>query len=235
MENLKHVAIILDGNGRWAKKRNLSRSMGHKKGFENVNTLAEHVFSTGVEVLSVFAFSTENFKRSDEEVNYLMDTFVNKFNKEKNFFNDKNIKVIFSGRKEPLREDVYESMQEITKMTERNTGGIFNICLNYGGQSEIVDAVKDIVYAVENYNYDINSLNEKTFYNFLYNDLPPIDLMIRTSGELRISNFLLFQLAYAELYFTDTYFPDFDAKAYDKAIEEFKNRNRRFGGYDKKS
>ncbi|MFI3260339.1 MAG: polyprenyl diphosphate synthase [bacterium] len=231
----KHVAIILDGNGRWAKAKGLSRSMGHKAGSENLNKLAEYILKTEVEVLSVFAFSTENFKRSEEEVSYLMNLFTSSFKKDKNYFNKCNIKVVFSGRDKPLSDEVMEAMDELMELTKDNTGGIFNICLNYGGQAEIVDASKKITNAVINKEIQLEEINEETFSKYLYNELPQIDLMIRTSGETRISNFMLYALAYAELYFTDTYFPDFDGKEYEKAIESFNKRDRRFGGIkDKK-
>lgn len=229
MENLKHVAVILDGNGRWAKKRGLPRSLGHKAGAENLNKLAKYALEKGIEVLSVFAFSTENFKRSDEEVNYLMDLFTSNFKRDKNYFNKLNIKVVFSGRKEPLKTDVLEAMSELEKITKDNTGGIFNICLNYGGQAEIVDAVKKISDDIINKKITKDDIDENSFYKYLYNDLPPIDFMIRTSGEERISNFMLYSLAYAEIHFTDTYFPDFDEKEFDKALVVYENRNRRFG------
>lgn len=234
MNELKHVAIIMDGNGRWATSRNLPRSAGHKAGSETLNKLALHILESGVEVLSVFAFSTENFKRSEEEVNFLMDLFVTMFKKDKNFFNKHNIKVIFSGRKKPLRKDVLKSMEELSKITENNTKGIFNICLNYGGQAEIVDATKSIVDLVLNNELDISELNEENYRKHLYNDLPPIDLLIRTSGEERISNFMLYNLAYSEMHFSKVLFPDFNSEEYDKVIDLYSLRNRRFGGYDKK-
>lgn len=230
MENLKHVAIILDGNGRWAKKRGLPRSLGHKAGAENLNKLAKYALEKGIEVLSVFAFSTENFKRSEEEVNYLMNLFTSNFKRDKNYFNKLNIKVVFSGRKEPLKNEVLEAISELVEITKNNTGGIFNICLNYGGQAEIVDAAKKISDDIINKKITKDDIDENSFYKYLYNNLPPIDFMIRTSGEERISNFMLYSLAYSEVYFTDTYFPDFDEKEFDKALLVYENRNRRFGG-----
>lgn len=234
MKKAKHVAIILDGNGRWAQKRGLSRSMGHKAGFESLNKLAKHVLSTDIDVLSVFAFSTENFKRSDEEVNYLMDLFVSTFESNKKYYDKNNIKVVFSGREKPLEDRVLKVMREIEEKTNDNDGGIFNICLNYGGQAEIVDSCKKIVEKVLNNEITVDEINENLFRKNLYQNLPPIDYMIRTSGELRISNFLLFNLAYAEFYFTNTLFPDFNEAEFDKAMEEYYTRSRRFGGYDKK-
>ena len=225
----KHVAIILDGNRRWAKERGLTGLQGHKAGFDNIRRLSTYVLNQGTEVLSVFAFSTENFNRSKEEVNYLMDLFVNKFRSEKKYYQDKNIKVVFSGREALLRSDVLQVIRSLEEDTKNNTGGIFNVCLNYGGQYEVVDAVKKIVRE----NVDVEQLTPELFQHYLYQDLPPIDLLIRTSGEKRLSNFMLYQASYAELYFTDTYFPSFDEEAYEQAIDEYLKRNRRFGGDQK--
>lgn len=221
-----HVAIILDGNRRWAKKRGLTGLQGHKAGFDNIKKLSTYVLHHGVKVLSVFAFSTENFNRSKDEVDYLMNLFVNKFKKEKDYYQKENIKVVFSGRKHPLREDVLQVIEELEESTKNNTGGIFNVCLNYGGQYEIVDAVKRIV----NEGVNVENLTPEDLYHYMYQDLPPIDFLIRTSGELRLSNFLLYQASYAEFYFVDTYFPDFNEEAYELAIDEYIRRNRRFGG-----
>lgn len=221
-----HVAIIMDGNGRWAKKRLLPRSMGHKAGAKNLETLALHILDSGVKVLSVFAFSTENFKRSQDEVDYLMELFAKYFKELLPKYEKKGIKMVFSGRKEGLNDDVIEMMKVTEERTKDNTKGIFNICLNYGGQYEIVDAVKRICKD----KIDIDTLTPELFSHYLYQDLPPIDLLIRTSGEYRLSNFMMYQASYSEIYFTDTYFPDFDAKEYDKALIEYQNRDRRFGG-----
>jgi len=230
-----HVGIIMDGNGRWAKERGLKRSEGHKAGYKNLKKLAVHILNSGVKYLSVYAFSTENFKRDKEEVDYLMDLFVNKFKSDKNYFNRKNIKVVFSGLKEPLRDDVWESMQEITEITKNNTGGTFNILLNYGGQSEIVEACKKFANDVVNNNKQINDLNINSFKEYLHQNLPDIDFMIRTSGEERISNFMLYQISYAEMYFPKTYFPDFNNEEFDKSLLKFNKRDRRYGGIKKDS
>lgn len=233
MEELKiprHISIIMDGNGRWATKRGLKRSEGHLAGSKMLERLALHAIDLGVEVLSVYAFSTDNFKRSEEEVNYLMNLFIKMFKSKFKTLNKKGIKVTFSGRKEPLREDVLESMESIKELTKNNTKGTLNICLNYGGQEEIVDAIKKIV----NDKVDINTIDKNTLYKYLYNDLPPIDLLIRTSGELRVSNYMIYEMAYSEFYFTDTLFPDFDEKELDKAIEAYNGRDIRLGGNSKK-
>lgn len=226
----KHMAIILDGNGRWAKEKGLSRSEGHVAGFNNLQKIVPYIFSLGVEYLSVFAFSTENFKRSEQEVSFLMNLFANKFKDEMHFYQEKNIKVIFSGRKAaPLPKNVMKVMEELSAITENNTGGVLNVCLNYGGQSEIVDATKKIAFDVFS-GMDIDKITEELFSQYLYQELPPIDFLVRTSGENRISNFMLWNLAYAEMYFPSVYFPDFDESEIDKAIMEYTSRDRRYGG-----
>lgn len=232
MENLKipyHVGIILDGNGRWANERGLKRSEGHKAGFETLKILSKHVFTRGVKVLSVFAFSTENFNRTKEEVDYLMNLFLKGFKNSIKEFNKNNIKVVFSGRKEPLSDKVYESMKSLEKETLNNTGGILNICLNYGGQTEIVDTTKKLINDVLDGKLKTEDITPEIFMKNLYNDLPPMDFLIRTSGEIRVSNFMLFSLAYAEMYFPNTYFPDFKESEFDKSLEEYTKRDRRFG------
>ncbi|CDE98286.1 isoprenyl transferase [Clostridium sp. CAG:628] len=232
MEKLKipyHVGIILDGNGRWATERGLKRSEGHKAGFETLKILSKHVFTRGVKVLSVFAFSTENFNRTKDEVDYLMNLFLKGFKSSIKEFNKNNIKVVFSGRKEPLSDKVYKSMKSLEKETLNNTGGILNICLNYGGQTEIVDTTKKLINDVLDGKLKTEDITPEIFMKNLYNDLPPIDFLIRTSGEIRISNFMLFSLAYAEMYFPLTYFPDFKEDEFEKALEEYTKRDRRFG------
>lgn len=230
MEDLKHVAIIMDGNGRWAKKRGLSRSVGHREGSKVLKKICLHVADTNISYLSVFAFSTENFKRSKEEVDYLMDLFIEMFTKEFKTLRKEGVKVIFSGRKEPLRQDVLDSMDKIVQETKNNTKLTLNICLNYGGHSEIVDATKKICENVLASNITIDDINEEIFEKNLYQDIPPIDLVIRTSGEYRISNFMLWQLSYSELYFSNTLFPDFTVEEFDKILKDYEQRNRRFGG-----
>ena len=225
----KHVGIIMDGNGRWAKQRGLKRSMGHKKGAETLEKLLKHVFSLGIKYVSVYAFSTENFNRDPEEVNYLMDLFVKYFSKKKKVFIKSRLKVIFSGSKVGLREDVIKGIESIEEGTKDCDLGVFNICLNYGGRLEIVDAYKKINKDINDGKISIDDVDEQLISHYMYQDLPDLDFLIRTSGEQRISNFMLWQCSYAEFYFTSTLFPDFDEKEFDKAIEEFNKRNRRFG------
>ncbi len=225
-----HVAIILDGNRRWARRNNLTTKQGHYKGFTNLESLSDYIFSKGVKVLSVYAFSTENFSRVKEEVDYLMDLFVYAFKKYLDRLGKDNIKIVFSGRREPLPQKVLKTIDEVSSKTSNNTGNIFNICINYGGKAEIVDTTKKLCNQVLSGELDVSDIDIDKFEENLYQDLPPVDLMIRTSGEQRLSNFLLWQNAYAEFYFPSVEFPAFDEKEFDKALEEFSKRNRRFGG-----
>lgn len=232
-----HVAIILDGNGRWAQERNMTRSEGHFHGFNNLEKLSDYIFEKGVKILSVYAFSTENFKRSKEEVNYLMNLFAEGFKRYSKRLSKKNVKIIFSGRRDPLPKKVLKIMDKVTEDTKNNTDYIFNICVNYGGQYEIVDAVKKIAKDIEKGILEEENIDKDIVNHYMYQDLEPVDLMIRTSGEYRLSNFLLWQNAYAEFYFPKVYFPAFDEKEFDKAILEYNKRNRRFGGinYEKEN
>ena len=230
----KHVSIIMDGNGRWATKRGLKRSEGHLEGSKTLEKIALYAIKKGVKILSVYAFSTDNFKRSEEEVNYLMNLFILMFTKKMKKIKKNNIKVIFSGRREGLRSDVLEAMDKITNDTSNNENEILNICINYGGQEEIVDGIKRIVKDVNNNKISIDDIDKAFFSKYLYQDLPPIDLLIRTSGEYRVSNYMIYQMAYSEFYFTDVLFPDFDEKEFDNAIDSFNHRDRRFGANSKR-
>ena len=230
----KHLGIIMDGNGRWAKKRGLIRSKGHKKGAENLESLLEYIFKLGIKYVSIYAFSCENFKRDSVEVNYLMDLFVKMFTIKKKLFIKNNIKVLFSGRRDNLRDDVLLALSNLEIETSKLDGGVLNICLNYGGRQEIVDMVKKISTMVVDKIITIDDINEELINRNMYQSLPDVDFVIRTSGEERISNFMLWQSSYAEYYFPLTLFPDFDCKEFDKAIVEYQKRNRRFGGIDEK-
>lgn len=225
-----HVAIILDGNRRWAKSHLLPKLEGHRRGFSNIKKIADYIFKKGVKYLSVYCFSTENFRREASEVDYLMNLFIKEFKDSCQELKENNIKVVFSGRKKPLRDDVLKAMDYLKEETKLCTGGILNICLNYGGQSEIVDATKSILEDIEAGKITKDDINVELFEKHLYQELPPVDLMIRTGGDVRVSNFLLWQIAYAEMYFPDCFWPDFDKKEFDKAIEAYNGRERRFGG-----
>ena len=224
-----HVGIIVDGNGRWATKRGKNRSEGHLAGSKNLDNLCLYIFDKGIKILSLYIFSTENFKRSEEEVNYLMNLFVKKFKKDFKTYSKKGIKIVFSGRREPLKREILDIMDEVVEKTKNNQNGILNFCINYGSHAEIIDACKKIVND-SNSKINVNELDERLFQKYLYNDLPDLDLLIRTGGETRLSNFMLWQSSYAELYFTDILFPDFDSKEFDKALVEYDHRDRRFGG-----
>ncbi len=225
-----HVGIIMDGNGRWAKKRGLARSLGHSAGAKNLKKLLRHIYKRGIKYVSVYAFSTENFKRSKEEVDYLMKLFIKMFKTNaKEFIKDK-IKVVFSGSRNNLSEELNNAMDDLEEKTKDFENGIFNVCLNYGGRSEIIDATKKIAKLVKDGKLAIEDIDEEVLDNNMYNRLPDLDFVIRTSGEIRTSNFMPWQSTYAEYYFPDTLFPDFDEKQFDIAIEEFQKRSRRFGG-----
>lgn len=231
-----HLAIIMDGNGRWAKEKGLNRSKGHLEGSKTLKEVALDAFDMGVNVLSVFAFSTENFKRSVEEVNYLMDLFIIMFKKEYKFFMEKDVQVVFSGVKKGLPKKVIKAIDELEEKTKNNSHGTLNVCLNYGAQMEIKDMVKSLSLDVKNGALDIEDITEELIEKSLYKELPPIDLLIRTSGEQRLSNFMLWQAAYAEFYFPKVNFPDFKKEELELAIKEYTSRDRRFGSinYEKK-
>jgi undecaprenyl diphosphate synthase len=227
----KHIAIILDGNGRWAKKRGMPRTFGHQKGVENIKTVAIAAAEFGIKALSVYAFSTENWKRPKKEVDFLMKLpgeFEKKFKDE---FKKHDIKVMFSGRKTHLSQENLEILERITEKTKDRQGLILNICFDYGSQTEIVEAVQDIACLVKDGVIDPKDINKDMIEERLYTkDLPELDLLIRPSGEIRLSNFLLWQAAYAELYFCKTYWPAFSKKTLEKALVDYTKRQRRFGG-----
>lgn len=226
MNKLNHLAIIVDGNGRWAKSIGKIRSYGHLKGYENLKKIINYVNDNlDIKYISLFVFSTENFKRSKDEVDYLMNLFKKGFKEEKDVYIKKNMKVVFSYKKEGLSKDIISIIEEVESSTKDNTGLVVNFCLNYGGRSEIVDACKKII----DDKIDKNDITEDLFKDYLYNKLPDIDLMIRTSGEQRISNFMLWSMSYSELYFTKTYFPAFTTTELLEIIDDFNNRDRRYG------
>lgn len=225
-----HVGIIMDGNGRWGKERGLARTMGHKKAAENLTDLCIHMAEVGVKYASLYAFSTENFKRDSKEVNFLMNLFISFFNSQFDFIKEKKIKVVFSGRRKPLPDNVLEVMDRLTNETKDFDGLVMNICFNYGSHAEIVDMTKKLCERYKNGEISLDDIDEDYIQQNMYHDLPPLDFVIRTSGELRLSNFMMYQASYAEFYFPEVYFPDFDAAEFDKAILEYNKRNRRFGG-----
>ncbi len=219
-----HVAIIMDGNGRWAQKRGLPRNFGHKKGAQRLINIVKYANKLNIKYLTVFAFSTENWKRPEQEVNYLMKLPFEFLNKLESEFNKLDIKISIVGFKENLPIDVVNKINEIEEKTKNNNGLHFNVAFNYGSQDEIINTVN---YLVDN-NIKVNKENFSQY--LLTKELPDVDFLIRTSGEFRLSNFLLWQIAYSELYFTDTLWPDFSNKHFDKALDEYRKRDRRFGG-----
>ena len=218
-----HVAIILDGNGRWAKKRLMPRTFGHKAGADNLVELSKYCNRIGLKNLTVFAFSTENWKRPSDEVKYLMfllrDMFERVFKKM-----DEDMRIRVIGERDNLSEDVLDVINRVEEKTKNYQGLNLNIAFNYGSRDEIIHSVNEMIKNGE-------EITKENLSKHLYVD--DVDLLIRTSGEERISNFLLWQISYSELYFTDVYWPDFDSKEFDKAIEEYNKRNRRFGGLNK--
>ena len=220
-----HVAIIMDGNGRWARKRGLPRIEGHRRGAQKVEKVVEWASDLGVDYLTLYAFSTENWKRPVEEVNFLFKLFVDFMKSKVEKMKREGVRIRIMGSRERLPEEVLRVWDWIEDETKEGKKITTVIALNYGGRKEIVDAVKKILESGE------KDVDEETFRRYLYlPDVPDPDLVIRTSGELRISNFLLWQIAYSELYFTEKYWPDFEKEDLIEAIEDFKRRDRRFGG-----
>ncbi len=227
----RHIAIIMDGNRRWAKEHKLDGSFGHKKGAEVLETVAKYCNKIGIEALTVYAFSTENWKRTKEEVGailLLLNMYLDKFLKTADL---ENIKLrVIGDREKNMPEEIKTKMIQMEEKTKNNTGLKFNIAFNYGGRDEIIKATQKIAKLVKDGKLDIENITEDTISNNLYTaGLPDPDLLIRTSGELRTSNFLPWQITYSEFMFLDKYWPDFTTDDIDKAIEEFSKRHRRVG------
>ena len=231
----KHIALILDGNGRWAKKRGLPRTMGHHKGAKTLQEIATVANQLGISYLTCFVFSTENWSRPQEEVDYIMKEVIRlceNWPKTK----EKNIKLQMIGSRKQVSSAVLSAIDEAVKQTKNCTGLTLSFAFNYGGKEEIIQATKSIAKLVQEKKLPVDAINESVFEGHLYtHNMPMVDLMVRTSGEMRISNFLLWQIAYAEMYFPRTYWPDFHEKEFYIAIEEYQSRHRRFGGLEDKS
>lgn len=226
----KHIAFIMDGNGRWAKKRGMPRLVGHNAGTEAIKRIVKESKRLGVAYITFYAFSTENWKRPLEEVNGLMSILVKFIKSEIDEIHENNVKVHILGDIDKLPDYAREQVDYALALTQFNDGLHFNIALNYGGRDEIITAVKHIVNDVQMDRLSPEEINETLFSNYLYTKgMPDPDLMIRTSGEVRLSNFLLWQLAYSEMDFVDVYWPDFDENQYRNAILEYQKRSRRFG------
>lgn len=221
-----HVGLILDGNRRWARARGLPTLEGHRRGSDVLREIALAAYDRGVKYVSAFVFSTENWSRTDKEVNYLMGLVVKLLTQYLDEFNERGIKVVVLGRRDGLRSSVLKAIQKAEEATKHNTGGTLAFCFNYGGQEEIVDATKQLIRS----GVSVESVTKESMTNMLYGpDVPAIDLLIRTSGEQRLSGFMLWRAAYAELYFTDTMWPDFTSHELDVALDDYCARHRRFG------
>lgn len=226
----KHIAIIMDGNGRWAKKRGMPRTFGHKKGAENVVNITRAMKESGVKYLTLYAFSTENWQRSEDEVKALMDLLREYLDKEFKEIMDNNVKLVFIGERYMLSDDIREKIEYLEKTSKDNTDLTLCIALSYGSRHEIVNATKNIAKAYANSEISLEDITFDLVSNNLYTrDIPDPDILIRTSGEQRISNYLLWQLAYTELFFTNTLWPDFNKDELMAIIEQFNNRERRYG------
>lgn len=226
----RHVAIIMDGNGRWAKERGLPRTAGHLEGIKRVEEILESASKIGVKYLTFFAFSSENWKRPKVEVSILMRSLDNFLSRKLKVLMKNNMRLVFIGRREPVPDYLWDRLQKAKKATGKNTGLTAVLAFNYGARQEIVDAVKKALIEARENRLNIEDLNEENFNKFLYTaGIPDPDLLIRTSGELRLSNFLLWQLSYAELYFPKVYWPDFRTQDLEDALAEFQRRQRRFG------
>jgi undecaprenyl diphosphate synthase len=226
----KHIAIIMDGNGRWAKRRGLPRTAGHRAGVRTVKKIVGAAGELGIPILTLFTFSRENWKRPKYEVSAIMKLLYETTKREINELDKNNVKLITTGRIEELPLEKREILERAKNVTKDNTGLVLNLALNYGGRTEILDAVKKFALDVKEGKLEPNALNEETFSNYLYTKgLPDPDLLIRTSGEMRISNFLLWQTSYTELYVTDVLWPNFSVQDFYEAIWDYQNRERRFG------
>jgi len=226
----KHIAIIMDGNRRWAKNKNLPIKLGHKEGAKTLENIVRYAQTKGIKYLTVYAFSTENWKRSKEEVGALMLLLRNYLDDYSKRADTENIKINILGDVSVLDEGLQKSINNAIKRTENNTGIVFNIALNYGGRTEIIRAVKNISKDIKENKLDIDNIDENIFEQYLYTkNMPDPDLLIRTSGEIRISGFLPWQLVYSEFVFLDKNWPDFTEKDLDECIEIYNRRNRKFG------
>jgi len=229
----KHIAIIMDGNGRWAKEKSLPRTAGHREGIERVKEIIKAASELGIRVITFFAFSTENWNRPKQEVNMLMRYLNNFLERQIRDLNKNNIRFMVIGQDEPIPKYLQKKIKEAELATCDNTGVVVVLALNYGARQEIVDAAKKFASSVIKGEAGVGDLDIDKFGHYFYTaGLPDPDLLIRTSGEMRISNFLLWQLSYAELYFPKKYWPDFKRRDLEAAIEEYQKRERRFGRID---
>ena len=231
---IRHIAFIMDGNGRWAKAKGLPRHLGHKEACNRIVDIVEDCQDQDIEVVSLYAFSTENWKRPQDEIDHLFEYLELFFKREIKRLMKDEIKVIISGDVSALPKKTQDTIKETLELTKNNKRTVLNICLNYGGKQEIVKAAKELANEVKEGKIDIKDITLESFEDHLYTrGLPNVDLLVRTSGEMRTSNYLPWQLAYAEFIFTPTKWPDFRRKQLVECFKEYNNRNRRFGGLDK--
>lgn len=230
-KKLDHVAFIMDGNGRWAKLRGLPRYLGHKEACKRIIELFETCREFNIKYMSFYAFSTENWNRPQDEIDHLMDYLEEFFNKEIDYLDSIGTRIVISGDLGRIREKTRNVCLKAVERTKDNANWFINICLNYGGRDEIVRAAKKIAEAYKEDKITLGEITEQTFKNYLWNPLfPDVDLMIRTSGEERLSNYMLYEMAYSEFVFTKVKWPDFKKDAFIDCLKEYQNRNRRFGG-----
>jgi len=226
----KHVALIMDGNGRWAKMKKLPRSEGHRQGTKNLKEIVRFSKNIGIKCLTVYAFSTENWTRSKDEVQFLMKLLLKFLNSELDELVENNVKINILGFEKHLNKDILTAIRRAEKKSCKNDGMIFNIAFNYGSRLEIVNAVNDIIKDIKLGKINEDRITEEIFSKYLLTkNLPDPDILIRTSGEYRLSNYLLYQLAYTEMFFTDTLWPDFSNKEYYEILKQYSSRDRRFG------
>jgi undecaprenyl diphosphate synthase len=226
----QHIAIIMDGNGRWATQRNKYRTSGHKAGVKSVRNTIRHCSKLGVKWLTLFAFSSENWSRPEKEVSMLMELFTRSLKKEVPELHQNGVRLKFIGDLSRFSEGLRNRMEKVAKLTENNNEMVLTIAVNYGGRWDMLQACKQLVVETTSKQISLDDIDESSFSKYLsLKDVPDPDLMIRTGGEYRISNFLLWQVAYSELYFSDVLWPDFDSSVLDQAIESYSKRERRFG------
>ncbi len=227
----QHIGVIMDGNGRWARRRGLPRSAGHSAGADALKKIITEANNLGVKYITVYAFSTENWKRPKEEVDYLMSLLLDYLRNAEKTLAGENVVIRAIGSRKELSQEIRDQIIKTEEFTKNNTGIVMNIALNYGAREEITSAVREICKDVKNGKTDIDGITDKTVENHLYTKgQPDVDLLIRTSGEQRLSNFMLWQVSYAEMWFTNKLWPDFKPKHLRQAIYDFQNRGRRFGG-----